>query len=1023
MTYTGTTAFLRQAHRNNWEQYLASLKPGAQQDWDICVLTASDERQAEMYRSQLDWRREAGLLPHGMQTLVLPDPGGRRTGSGGATLNALAQVAGLVAECDAGRLETLQRILLIHSGGDSKRLPHCSAAGKLFARVPRVLPDGRASTIFDEFLIGLSGLATQLPPGVLIASGDVLLVFDHLQLSGAFRRPGVIGVAAGVAAEMGHNHGVYVNGNGGHRVHAYLHKPSAEELTRWEAVSDDGTVQIDTGLVWLDAPTAEKFVALTQNPAVTGATLNLYGDLLMPLSGSTELEQYLADTSDGPAIPAVQAARRVIWERLRGTPFGVERLQPAVFVHFGSSREYWHMTAGDPELADLCGWTAQAAAWVDAGKATDARLVLINAASEGPIHTHGLPVLVTDSRLGAAAIFDGAAIIAGVQTGAPLHAASDTVLHQMPVAGGGFVTRVFGLGDDPKQRWDARGATFMNQAWEQWLAEAGVTPEQVWPHAAPHQRTSWNARLYPIATDREESLRLALPLQDPPSAPTGWQAAWLAAPRLSLAESAAQADGSRLLAELLALEDTIAILRFNAAVEAEQPAAEAKTLLGATPGVIRRRSQGAGDRWRTADPIVQIRGFKALGEATGERAWEDRAFSTLAELIEHATLKVPGRRLQPSAANPRSVLVRAAARIDFGGGWTDTPPQSIERGGAVLNAAVTLRGAHPIVAEVTPLPEPRLILVSQDLDITLEPLLAGEILAYANPADPFALHKAALVLRGVVPLDTDPAQPLADLLRERGGLRLSTGARIPLGSGLGTSSILAGAVLAALFELGRGGAEAQSSASGRLFDEVLCLEQMLTTGGGWQDQVGGLTGGVKLVTTPPGLPQRITVQPVHPAPAVAGAFGQRLLLVYTGQQRLAKNLLRSITGRWMARDREVVFFLGEITRLALAMRDALTAGDLDGFGALLAEHWARGKRMDPGCTNPFIDELFETLQPYICGGKLAGAGGGGFVIAVARSLEAVQALDLALAQRYPGTPVERWETAVPEVGLQVHIGS
>ena len=262
------------------------------QDWDICVLTASDERQAEMYRRQLDWRREGGLLPHGMQTLVLPDPGGRRIGSGGATLNALAQVAGLVAESDSGRLETLQRVLLIHSGGDSKRLPHCSAAGKLFARVPRVLPDGRASTIFDEFLIGLSGLATQLPPGVLIASGDVLLVFDHLQLSGAFRRPGVIGVAAAVEAEMGRNHGVYVSGDGGHRVHAYLHKPSAEELARWEAVNDDGTVQIDTGLVWLDAPTAEKFVALSQNPAVTRATLNLYGDLLMPLSGSTGLEQY-----------------------------------------------------------------------------------------------------------------------------------------------------------------------------------------------------------------------------------------------------------------------------------------------------------------------------------------------------------------------------------------------------------------------------------------------------------------------------------------------------------------------------------------------------------------------------------------------------------------------------------------------------------------------------------------------------------------------------------------------------------
>ena len=73
------------------------------------------------------------------------------------------------------------------------------------------------------------------------------------------------------------------------------------ELARWEAVAHDSTVQIDTGLVWLDAPTAEKLVALTQSPAVTGASLNLYGDLLIPLSGSTELEQYLADPSDGPA--------------------------------------------------------------------------------------------------------------------------------------------------------------------------------------------------------------------------------------------------------------------------------------------------------------------------------------------------------------------------------------------------------------------------------------------------------------------------------------------------------------------------------------------------------------------------------------------------------------------------------------------------------------------------------------------------------------------------------------------------
>ena len=482
----------------------------------------------------------------------------------------------------------------------------------------------------------------------------------------------------------------------------------------------------------------------------------------------------------------------------------------------------------------------------------------------------------------------------------------------------------------------------------------------------------WHARLHPAAADREESLRLALPLQDPANAPAGWLADWLAAPRLSLAEGAAQADGPRLLAELVTLEDTIAVQRFCAAVGAEQPAATAGALLGATPEAIHRRSQEAGSRLQASDPFLQMRGFKALAVATGSHAWEDRAFGVVADMVERSTLRL--QRPNIDRRQVQHVIARAAARIDFGGGWTDTPPHSIERGGTVLNAAVTLRGAHPIVAEVDRLPEPRLVLVSRDLDATLEPRLAGDVLAYADPADPFALHKAALVLRGVVPNDADPRQPLADLLRERGGLRLSTGTNIPFGSGLGTSSILAGVVLAALHALGSGsseeqggrGAGGQGSGEAReaqLFDEVLCLEQMLTTGGGWQDQVGGLTGGVKLVTTPPGLPQKITVQPVPLTAAAAEHFGERLLLVYTGQRRLAKNLLRAVMRRWMARDPEMTWIQGEIARLALAMRAALSAGALDELGSLLTEHWALNKRIDPGCTNPFIDELLDTLKP------------------------------------------------------------
>jgi fucokinase len=334
----------------------------------------------------------------------------------------------------------------------------------------------------------------------------------------------------------------------------------------------------------------------------------------------------------------------------------------------------------------------------------------------------------------------------------------------------------------------------------------------------------------------------------------------------------------------------------------------------------------------------------------------------------------------------------------------------------VLNAALTLKGAYPIAVEATRLSEPRLILESRDIDLALEPKLLGEVTACANPADPFCLPKAALVLRGLVPLDGDPNMPLAEVLRARGGgLRLMTGTSIPRGSGLGTSSILAGAVLACLGRLQ--GLELSNAA---LFDQVLCLEQMMTTGGGWQDQVGGLVGGIKLVRTEPGLPQVIQLEPLSLSPQTEAELAQRLVLVYTGQQRLAKNLLRIVVGRWLGRDPEMVWLLGEIARLADDMRAALLKDDVSGFGELLGEHWALNKRMDPGCTNPFIDGLFADLAPYICGGKLAGAGGGGFAIVVTRGADGEQELDQALHDRYAHTPVAVWSSAIPAQAMVVH---
>ena len=170
--------FLRQSYLDCYDEYESTLTNPRAVLWDYVFLTASTEDQAEAYRHQIESRLSAGRLPRSTRFCVLPDPDGKRVGSGGATLNVLREIAQERGSSDFTDL----RILVIHSGGDSRRITQYSACGKLFSPVPRTLPDGRRSTLFDEFIIGMSGVPARLADGMLVCSGDVLLLFNPLQI-------------------------------------------------------------------------------------------------------------------------------------------------------------------------------------------------------------------------------------------------------------------------------------------------------------------------------------------------------------------------------------------------------------------------------------------------------------------------------------------------------------------------------------------------------------------------------------------------------------------------------------------------------------------------------------------------------------------------------------------------------------------------------------------------------------------------------------------------------------------------
>jgi fucokinase len=216
------------------------------------------------------------------------------------------------------------------------------------------------------------------------------------------------------------------------------------------------------------------------------------------------------------------------------------------------------------------------------------------------------------------------------------------------------------------------------------------------------------------------------------------------------------------------------------------------------------------------------------------------------------------------------VKVELPVRVDFAGGWSDTPPWSLERAGCVLNLAISLEGCLPIgtIIETT---EKTGVLINDDAGNQLHVENLVSIAPPFDGNDPFRLVKSALLVTGLV----------HENILVSMGLQIKTWANVPRGSGLGTSSILAAAVVKGLLQITDGDESNENVA--RL---VLVLEQLMGTGGGWQDQVGGLYPGIKFTTSFPGVPLRLQVIPLLASPQLILELQQRLLVVFTGQVSL-----------------------------------------------------------------------------------------------------------------------------------------
>jgi galactokinase/mevalonate kinase-like predicted kinase len=338
----------------------------------------------------------------------------------------------------------------------------------------------------------------------------------------------------------------------------------------------------------------------------------------------------------------------------------------------------------------------------------------------------------------------------------------------------------------------------------------------------------------------------------------------------------------------------------------------------------------------------------SLSSKRAAAAWGRLAQGAAFEHLGKAIVRSGHERINP----PRNALRedeivwgRAPARLDLGGGWTDTPPYSLERGGCVINAAVNLNGQAPIQAYARVIPEPEIRVNSIDHSVRLVIRELDDLLDYSQPASRFGLAKAALALSGFSPAEAawPRTVPLRRMLeRFGGGIELTTLAAIPSGSGLGTSSIM-GAVLVSVISRLTG----RSLTERELFHAVLRLEQELTTGGGWQDQVGGVVEGVKVIRTEPGM---IPDPLIHFVPADVldpRTNGGLTLLYYTGLRRLAKNILANVVGSYLSRDRNAMRIFRELHAFPPAMAESMAQKSVERFGQLIDRAWGLKKGLDP----------------------------------------------------------------------------
>ena len=689
---------------------LAVQVPERVSSWDVIILTAASEYQASIYEMQVQSARRRGFVPDGTRTLVVADPGGKRIGSGGATLNALR----CLRAAFPGKDPAESKVLLIHAGGDSKRVPWANVLGKSFIPFP-VLSDSDHPplTVFDHQLAISAPIAHRMTGGGMLSfSGDALPLFASARID--LPKDDAMVVTFPVSIATAEKHGVIVASESG-KVTQLLQKASADELIEQSALVRGCAALLDTGIYAVCGRSFRALLALseaTPNPVTelidTGAECSLYEELASAFVPARE--EWLRGRPLGQRIIGALAGHTLVHCEA----------STLTFIHFGSSAEVLqHLTRPwggmlSRRILSECGPGVDPSATACASDVEHTTTV-------------GKGSLLFGCHLGPDVRIGNRCAVVGVDSDSPaLRLPDNTCLWQVPLRGDAeSVSSLLvccGVDDNPKA--DLGSATFGNRDIESWMTRRGIVPGDLWPEGGA--KTVWNAKLFPCVPG-DQGVAMVMWLLRLGDADESRLDPWRRARRLSLSELHMEVDAKAFMDRQ---DELVAHLVFHAIDRSVHDGADRnlsaltkhlgsdaheKKLISLAGGLASDGGHiGPG---LPESRVSQMRCdlLRSGGDDKGSSDAEKEAFHAVQREVTHAVRSYEPVPVEGLEAGTRDE-VQLPVRFDMAGGWSDTPPYCLERPARVLNMAVTLGGKLPVGASVEALPDKKWELILEDAD-------------------------------------------------------------------------------------------------------------------------------------------------------------------------------------------------------------------------------------------------------------------------------------------------------------------